>query len=173
MTSEIGWCYFSVREHAISLSSYLPPKEALRAIIKLYGKIERFSFFVRLASTQPSNAPAAALRSLISNALSCYSRLAWKGTEEQVAYSLKMGNLGISTVGSARHSHCRGQEFESPMLHHKMSENDSVLDIFLFCHKKDSEKTSQRDADARKRIEKWIPSISSTLLAILTLNFSH
>ena len=24
---------------------------------------------------------------------------------------------GISTVGSARHSHCRGQEFESPMLH--------------------------------------------------------
>ena len=25
---------------------------------------------------------------------------------------------GISTVGSARHSHCRGQEFESPMLHH-------------------------------------------------------
>ena len=42
MTSEIGWCYFSVREHAISLSSYLPPKEALRAIIKLYGKIEKF-----------------------------------------------------------------------------------------------------------------------------------
>ena len=26
---------------------------------------------------------------------------------------------GISTVGSARHSHCRGQEFESPMLHQK------------------------------------------------------
>ena len=25
---------------------------------------------------------------------------------------------GISTVGSALHSHCRGQEFESPMLHH-------------------------------------------------------
>ena len=24
---------------------------------------------------------------------------------------------GISTVGSALHSHCRGQEFESPMLH--------------------------------------------------------
>ena len=75
---------------------------AVRAIIKKYGKIERFSFFVRLASTQPSNAPAAALRSLISNALSCYSRLAWKGTEEQVAYSLKMGKLGISTVGRTR-----------------------------------------------------------------------
>jgi hypothetical protein len=26
---------------------------------------------------------------------------------------------GISAVGSALHSHCRGQEFESPMLHHK------------------------------------------------------
>ena len=26
---------------------------------------------------------------------------------------------GISTVGSARHSHCRGQGFDSPMLHKK------------------------------------------------------
>ena len=26
---------------------------------------------------------------------------------------------GISTVGSALHSHCRGQRFESAMLHHK------------------------------------------------------
>ena len=25
---------------------------------------------------------------------------------------------GISAVGSARHSHCRGQGFDSPMLHH-------------------------------------------------------
>ena len=30
---------------------------------------------------------------------------------------------GISTAGSARHSHCRGQRFESAMLHHNLSEN--------------------------------------------------
>ena len=36
---------------------------------------------------------------------------------------------GISTVGSARHSHCRGQGFDSPMLH----KNKSTLhECFLF-----------------------------------------
>lgn len=37
---------------------------------------------------------------------------------------------GISTVGSARHSHCRGQEFESPMLHGRSRLKS--LDLF-FC----------------------------------------
>ena len=30
---------------------------------------------------------------------------------------------GISAVGSAQHWQCWGQEFESPMLHHNLSEN--------------------------------------------------
>ncbi len=32
-------------------------------------------------------------------------------------FGLWVGMRGISAVGSARHSHCRGQGFESPMLH--------------------------------------------------------
>ena len=35
----------------------------------------------------------------------------------------KLNTWGISTVGSALHSHCRGQRFESAMLHHKKSES--------------------------------------------------
>lgn len=50
---------------------------------------------------------------------------------------------GISTVGSARHSHCRGQEFESPMLH-GWSRLKS-LDLF-FCFRKIPQK-ADRTAD--------------------------
>jgi hypothetical protein len=40
---------------------------------------------------------------------------------------------GISAVGSALHSHCRGQEFESPMLHHKRTSiSFARLAVFLF-----------------------------------------
>ena len=42
---------------------------------------------------------------------------------------------GISTVGSALHSHCRGQEFESPMLHQDPSEKTDffiVKPLFAF-----------------------------------------
>ena len=42
MTSGIGRWYFSVGASAVSPRNYLPPKGALKAIIKLYGKIERF-----------------------------------------------------------------------------------------------------------------------------------
>ncbi len=41
------------------------------------------------------------------------------------------GARGISTVGSALHSHCRGQRFESAMLHHKTSENVMLSDVFI------------------------------------------
>ena len=40
-------------------------------------------------------------------------------TRETPPENLREPIRGISTVGSARHSHCRGQEFESPMLHQK------------------------------------------------------
>ena len=38
---------------------------------------------------------------------------------------------GISTVGSARHSHCRGQGFDSPMLH-KQSGHPSRVSGFVY-----------------------------------------
>ena len=38
---------------------------------------------------------------------------------------------GISTVGSARHSHCRGQGFDSPMLHKEISHPSRVADFFM------------------------------------------
>ena len=38
-------------------------------------------------------------------------------TRETPPESLRDPIWGISTVGSARHSHCRGQGFDSPMLH--------------------------------------------------------
>ena len=40
---------------------------------------------------------------------------------------------GISTVGSARHSHCRGQEFESPMLHQKFLIRTSSSEKVRIC----------------------------------------
>ena len=43
---------------------------------------------------------------------------------------------GISTVGSALHSHCRGQRFESAMLHHSPSENTVFGRIFYIIHTK-------------------------------------
>ena len=45
---------------------------------------------------------------------------------------------GINNVclGSALHSHCRGQEFESPMLHHIPSENTVFGRIFCVVHTK-------------------------------------
>ena len=40
-------------------------------------------------------------------------------TRETPPENLRDPIWGISTVGSARHSHCRGQGFDSPMLHQK------------------------------------------------------
>ncbi|NLB39703.1 MAG: ABC transporter substrate-binding protein [Clostridiales bacterium] len=61
---------------------------------------------------------------------------------------------------------------ESSMRDHTLSENAYVFRHFsCFDTKKDPEKTSQRVADARKRIEKWIPSTSPTLLPFLPLLF--
>ena len=50
-------------------------------------------------------------------------------------YTLMRGNChtniwGISTVGSALHSHCRGHRFESGMLHHKPVRNDWFFFVF-------------------------------------------
>ena len=39
---------------------------------------------------------------------------------------------GISAVGSAQHWQCWGQEFESPMLHHNLSENHGFQTFLLF-----------------------------------------
>ena len=41
----------------------------------------------------------------------------------------KMGVQNAELV-SALHSHCRGQRFESAMLHHNLSENVKFSDIF-------------------------------------------
>lgn len=43
----------------------------------------------------------------------------------------EIAKRGISAVGSARHSHCRGQGFESPMLHHKALVNQGFF-FFTF-----------------------------------------
>ena len=44
----------------------------------------------------------------------------------------KVTKWGISTDGSARHSHCRGQGFDSPMLHTKPCKSTSAR--FFHCY---------------------------------------
>ena len=53
-------------------------------------------------------------------------------TRETPPENLREPIWGISTVGSARHSHCRGQEFESPMLHQKPCRSTSAR-LFRAC----------------------------------------
>ena len=62
-----------------------------------------------------------ALAQLVEQAFSCLSPPVVSGGKQFLSDLHKFDKeiWGISTVGSARHSHCRGQEFESPMLHQK------------------------------------------------------
>ena len=46
---------------------------------------------------------------------------------------------GISAVGSAQHWQCWGQEFESPMLHHKTTLNSTTRLVSFFYQIKFSE----------------------------------
>ena len=48
----------------------------------------------------------------------------WQGfvLDGRFSYQIR----GISAVGSARHSHCRGQGFESPILHHLQKALESI-----------------------------------------------
>ena len=51
---------------------------------------------------------------------------------------------GISTVGSALHSHCRGQEFESPMLHQQDPFGNIISErIFCACAAKNNHSSSK------------------------------
>ena len=84
-------------------------------------------------------APSAYLPSLFSVALTFFSAQSSFPAKkfEKPLYSFhgmcynitRVQKWGISTVGSTLHWQCRGQEFESPMLHHDRATNRPV---FLF-----------------------------------------